>query len=200
MCCYKDYKNFERFNNLVQLVLHRAIGFIESLPRDCQTSGHEAESLMPADDVGVKLPMTPPTRDDDVDVDVMSVDAADGDGTNVAKKIPDDDGSSAEQAYRSSNIPVPVAELTDVEQGSGEPHAGTSKRASNDDGGDTAEEWSLDEKERLFQFTAKVFTPNFPLYFAYKHCVHSSLEDLSKQDACALNNYCELSVSTTPFC
>ena len=38
MCCYKDYKNFERFNNLVQLMLHRAVGFIESMPRDCHSS------------------------------------------------------------------------------------------------------------------------------------------------------------------
>jgi len=77
-----------------------------------------------------------------------------------------------------------------------EPHAGTNECTADSDGGDT-EEWSLDEKERLFQFIAKVFTPSFPLYFAYKHCIHSSLEDLSKQDACALNNYCELNVSTT---
>ena len=36
---------------------------------------------------------------------------------------------------------------------------------------------------------------NFPLYMAYKHSVHSSLDELSQQEASALNNYCELSVS-----
>ena len=202
MCCYKDYKNFERFNNLVQLVLHRAIGFIESLPRDCQRSSHNARSLMSADDapsLGIKLPMTPPTRDDDVDVDVMSIDAADGDSCtdgNVAKKMHDDDISSAEKVRQSSSIPVPVAELTDdaaLEQ-DGEPPAGASESISGSDTG-SSEEWSLEEKERLFQFVGKLFMPSFPLYFAYKHCIHSSLEDLSKQDACALNNYCELAVS-----
>ena len=201
MCCYKDYKNFERLNNLVQLVLHRAISFIESLPRDCQTSSYSAGSLMSADDatpVGVKMPMTPPTRDDDVDVDVTSVDATDGDsGTvgNAAKKTPGDDVSAAEKQPQQS-IPLSVAELTDdassVDQ-SIKPHAASSESAANNDGGDT-EEWSVEEKERLFQFIGKIFTPSFPLYFAYKHCIHSSLEDLSKQDACALNNYCELSV------
>jgi len=202
MCCYKDFKNFERFNNLIQLVLHRAISFIESLPRDCQTSSHNVRSLMSAEDmssVGIKMPMTPPTHDDDVDVDVMSVDAADGeDGgdVNVAKKTPnDDDTISSERAHQSTSIPVPVAELTD-DVTPGEPHADTGESTANNDTGDT-EEWSLEEKERLFQFIGKVFTPSFPLYFAYKHCIHSSLEDLSKQDACALNNYCELSVSTS---
>jgi len=206
MCCYKDYKNFERLNNLVQLVLHRAIGFIESLSSDFHTSSHNVGSLVSADDataVGIKVPATPPSRDDDIDVDVMSVDAADVDGStdgDTAKKKPDSDTLSAEKAHPS--IPVPVAELTDdmpaVEQDS-EPHAGTSESAADNDGGDT-EDWSLDEKERLFQFIAKVFTPSFPLYFAYKHCIRSSLEDLSKQDACALNNYCELNVSTVAFC
>lgn len=194
MCCYKDFKNFERLNNLVQLVLHRAIGFIESLPTDCQTSSHSVGSLMSAAEdtasTGVKLPMTPPTRDDDVDVDVTSVDAMDGD---TGKKMPDDDALSEGKAYQS--IPVHVAELTDdasaVDQGS-DPQAGVSESSTGSDNG----EWSLEDKERLFQFIAKVFTPNFPLYAAYKHCMPSSLEDLSKQDACALNNYCELTVST----
>jgi len=57
------------------------------------------------------------------------------------------------------------------------------------------ETWNLDEKDQLFQFVSKVFQQNFPIYLAYKHCIHSSLEELSKQDAGALNNYCELNVS-----
>ena len=134
-------------------------------------------------------------RDDDVDIDVTSVDAADGDGggNDVAKKaVPSDDNLSTEKSQ--PNIPVSVAELIDdtatpVDQ-SGRP---VERGADNNVSGD-AEEWSMDEKEKLFQFIAKVFTPSFPPYFAYKHCIHTSLEDLSKQDACALNNYCELSV------
>ena len=33
------------------------------------------------------------------------------------------------------------------------------------------------------------------MYMAYKHNVHASLEELSQQEASALNCYCELSVS-----
>jgi len=204
MCCYKDGKNFERLNNLVQLVLHRAISFIESLPRDCQTSSYSAGSSVSADDipsVTVKLPTTPPTRDDDVDVDVTSVDAADGDrgGTDrdVAKKTPSDDNNSSTEKSQQS-IPVSVAELIDDAMPVDQSSKPTEGGASNDRNGDN-EEWSMEEKERLFQFIAKVFTPSFPPYFAYKHCIHASLEDLSKQDACALNNYCELSVCIICF-
>jgi len=201
MCCYKDYKHFERFNNLVQLVLHRAINFIESLPRDCHRSSHNAGLMTSVADIkplGIKSLMTPPTHDNDVDVDVMSVDAIEGDGSTdgtMAKKMPDTDTLSAERSPQTSSIPVSVAELTDdavVEQDD-QPDAATSESATSTD----TVEWSLEEKERLFQFVGKLFTPSFPLYVAYKHCIHSSLEDLSKQDACALNNYCELSVCVT---
>ena len=57
------------------------------------------------------------------------------------------------------------------------------------------EPWSLEEKDRLFQFVTKVFLMNLPMYMAYKHSVNTSLEELSQQEAAALNNYCELSVS-----
>lgn len=32
MCCFKNYKNFERLNNLVQVAVNVAIKFIQSLP------------------------------------------------------------------------------------------------------------------------------------------------------------------------
>ena len=58
-----------------------------------------------------------------------------------------------------------------------------------------AEEWTLEEKDLVFQLATKVFLLNFPMYVAYKHIVQSPLEELSQQDAAALNNFCELTVS-----
>ncbi|PVD26285.1 hypothetical protein C0Q70_13955 [Pomacea canaliculata] len=34
MCCFKDFKNFERFNNIIQIILTVAIRFIQTLPED----------------------------------------------------------------------------------------------------------------------------------------------------------------------
>lgn len=34
MCCYKDFKNFERLNNIVQVILSIAIRAIQTLPED----------------------------------------------------------------------------------------------------------------------------------------------------------------------
>ena len=58
------------------------------------------------------------------------------------------------------------------------------------------EPWSPEEKDRLFQFVTRLFLMNFPLYVAYKHAMPSSLEELSQQEVAALNNYCELAVSS----
>ncbi len=33
MCCFKDFKNFERLNNIVQVAMNLAIKFIHTLPQ-----------------------------------------------------------------------------------------------------------------------------------------------------------------------
>jgi ubiquitin carboxyl-terminal hydrolase 34 len=119
MCCYRDVNNFEKLNDLVQVILSKAIGFIKRLPEDCE----EEEN-----------PQQPENH-----------------------------------------------EKNEEESGS--------------DGERQEEKWTLEEKERLFTFAGKVFTSSFPIYVAYKHTVHSSLDELSSQEAAALNNICELSVS-----
>jgi ubiquitin carboxyl-terminal hydrolase 34 len=188
MCCYKDFKNFERFNNLVQLVLHRAIGFIESLPRNrrralaMQISADRSQTTVRVDD-------------DAEDVDVTGVDPAEVTTTLIS-------GENTVVASEIDHLPLPVARLSDDASAS-PPHqeeqpAFTARDLICDSDRDS-ENWSIEEKDRLFQFVAKVFLTNFPLYIALKHCIHTSLEDLSKHDASALNNYCELSVSQFSF-
>ena len=44
MCCYKDFKNFERFNNIVQIILTVAIRFIQTLPIDYEKECEEEEN------------------------------------------------------------------------------------------------------------------------------------------------------------
>ena len=117
MCCYRDTRNFEKFNNIVQVILNKAISFIQTLPKDCQEEQERAE-----------------------------------------KAKQEEPGSGGE---------------TDSAQ----------------------ESWTLDEKDKLFNFVSRVFLMNFPVYVAYKHTVHTTLEELSTQEAAALNNYCELNVS-----
>uniref|UniRef100_T1IPZ0 ubiquitinyl hydrolase 1 n=1 Tax=Strigamia maritima TaxID=126957 RepID=T1IPZ0_STRMM len=53
------------------------------------------------------------------------------------------------------------------------------------------DEWSLDDNEKLLHFISKVFLLNFPLYVAYKHSVHSKMEEISQQEVAALGIYCD---------
>jgi ubiquitin carboxyl-terminal hydrolase 34 len=184
MCCYKDFKNFDRFNNLVQLVLHRAIGFIESLPRNRR----RALTMQLSADRSLT---TVRVDEDAEDVDVTGVDPAE-----VTPTLMSDESSAV--ASEMDRLPLPVAQLSDdasVSPTRQDEQAVFAVRDLICDNDREAENWSIEEKDRLFQFVAKVFLTNFPLYIALKHCIHTSLEDLSKHDASALNNYCELSVS-----
>ena len=160
MCCYKEYKNFERFNNIVQAMLNVAISFIHTLPQHCQQQQDDAndrkkdESTSPSEPEKVKT-----------DDDTCKIDDANPDGAAVSCDV---------------DVNEKTAEKEETEK---------------EESGSDEEVWTLEEKDRLFQFVTKVFLMNFPMYMAYKHSVNTSLEELSQQEAAALNNYCELSVS-----
>ena len=137
MCCYRDVRNFEKFNNIVQVILNKAISFIQTLPKDCQDEQEEQQRKS----------------------------SSKGDTSSPPEKSGKTDESGSD---------------------------GESSKAEK-----ILEAWTLDEKDKLLNFVSKVFLMNFPVYVAYKHTVHTTLEELSTQEAAALNNYCELNVS--PF-
>ncbi|XP_064599572.1 ubiquitin carboxyl-terminal hydrolase 34-like [Liolophura sinensis] len=118
MCCYKDFKNFERFNNIVQVILSIAIRAIQTLPED-----YELELVKESQ------------KKELAEKEKLS------NGEKDKEKSHDDDGEDV------------IGEDEDEEF------------------------WLLEEKDRLLQFVTKVFLMNFPPYVAYKHIVHSSLED-----------------------
>lgn len=199
MCCYKEYKNFERFNNLVQLIIHRAIKLIETLPQDCLQCGPHGDVTSVQDEV--TKDQADDRKSDDVDsekdVDVTSVEVESKDA-NEATENAAEKGGDTDPELQGSGDSV-TAENDSKNRGSGDDKenqgSNAEKPCDQGDPGEEEEVWTLDEKDRLFNFVSKVFLMNFPLYMAYKHCVNASLEELSKQDTNALNNYCELTVS-----
>ncbi|KAH7972033.1 hypothetical protein HPB52_005804 [Rhipicephalus sanguineus] len=54
------------------------------------------------------------------------------------------------------------------------------------------EGWSLDDQEKLLHFASKVFLLNFPLYVAFKHSLHSKLEEVSQAEIAALSTVCDV--------
>ena len=156
MCCYKEYKNFERFNNIVQAMLNVAIGFIQTLPQHCQQQQQQDATSDRKEDESTSEKLKDKSDDDTKKTDDANSDGATSLDTDVKEKTE----KNKEESISEEEV------------------------------------WTLEEKDRLFQFVTKVFLMNFPMYMAYKHSVNTSLEELSQQEAAALNNYCELSVST----
>lgn len=117
MCCYRDIKNFERFNLIVQSMICLAVLQLKNI-----------QTLVAA----LKPPN--PTSNNNNNDNNTTIDTND----SIDKKEED------------------------------------SKNDSN---------WTLPEVEKLLILISKAFLLNFPLYIAYKHGVHSRLDDISAQEA-----------------
>ncbi|WAR19191.1 UBP34-like protein [Mya arenaria] len=152
MCCFKDFRNFEKLNSMVQDTVSVAIRLIQTLPED-----NEKELRI---------------KEDPSTVTVDKESAIDD------KKEPDKE-----------------KQLTGEEAGSGVDDQPMDREEEEEE----RDDWTMDEKDKLLQFITKVFLMNFPSYIAYKHVVHSSLEELSQQETSALNNYCEVSDPEVPL-
>ncbi|KAL5008333.1 hypothetical protein ScPMuIL_013914 [Solemya velum] len=164
MCCFKDLKNFEKLNNMVQIILSVAIRVMQTLPDDIRKQNEKDEG-----DREEKIE----TKEADSVKDQKSDEKKKGDNKDNKEK---DEASTQEKKE---------SETEDVDM--------------EDESDEDPEKWTVDEKERLLQFITKVFLLNFPTYLAYKHIVHSSLEELSQQETSALNNYCEISDLDVPL-
>lgn len=119
MCCYRDIKNFERFNLIVQSMIYLAVLQLKNI-----------QALVDA--------LKPP---------------------NPTSNNNNNDSNTTTD----TNDPV-VDKKEDSD----------SKTDSN---------WTLKEVEQLLILISKAFLLNFPLYIAYKHGVHSRLDDISAQEA-----------------
>ncbi|XP_034127627.1 ubiquitin carboxyl-terminal hydrolase puf isoform X1 [Drosophila guanche] len=63
----------------------------------------------------------------------------------------------------------------------------------------TEEPWILPEVEKLLVLVSKVFLLNFPLYMAHKHGMHSRLDDLQAEEAHHLALICDLHDNELPI-
>ena len=276
MCCFKDFKNYERMNNIVQVAMNMAIKFIVDLPFDFQNQAEQQQINEPKDEqgeprgsgssnnkkteneTGEEREESPQVSDDvantgdgdqgeikerdskeedknNESVDVESEKNTTDEKTSEQGAVHDESSNRGEsrecssppsekgQGDSSPNIvkdPEKGDEASGMEEESDKSKEtdplGVSKvkELSVEEEDNTSENqkehersireaemeaellsWTMEEKDRLFNFVTKIFLMNFPLYMAYKHSIHTSLEELSQQEASALNNYCELSVS-----
>ncbi|XP_022096710.1 ubiquitin carboxyl-terminal hydrolase 34-like [Acanthaster planci] len=201
-CLFKDYKNFERLNSLVQLILRFAINIIANPKHPLGDTGdREVQDKEVSVQDSVEMPKDDTVKDEDT---------RQRDGEE-SKNL-----SSPGQQELSEESPV---ESTDAKSASDEESISVTKKeeASNDGGSSTRKErqedkgtsetkeahtevWNLEEEEKLLQFVAKVFQMNFPMYAAHKQYYHGLAEqETSCQEAEALGNYCDMNDLDVPI-
>uniref|UniRef100_A0A4W3GN70 Ubiquitin carboxyl-terminal hydrolase 34 n=1 Tax=Callorhinchus milii TaxID=7868 RepID=A0A4W3GN70_CALMI len=59
--------------------------------------------------------------------------------------------------------------------------------------------WSTEEKEKLLLCVAKIFQIQFPLYTAYKHNTHATIEDISAHESNLLGSFCDMNDVEVPL-
>lgn len=124
MCCYREIKNYERFNLIVQSMICLTVSQLKG--------------------IAVLIENRP---------------------------------APVNKNNNSASISSPSAGNTDIHTVKCEGDT-TVDQAKADPKG-----WSLPEVEKLLILISKAFLLNFPLYIAYKHGVHSRLDDISAQEA-----------------
>uniref|UniRef100_A0A1B0CAV9 ubiquitinyl hydrolase 1 n=2 Tax=Lutzomyia longipalpis TaxID=7200 RepID=A0A1B0CAV9_LUTLO len=151
MCCYRDVKNFERFNLIVQSIICLTISQLKNIKailEESQTNNNNPE----------------------------------GEASGTEEKEP----KEPKVVVAAEEEPKPASPAPQ-QQNPAKP-----KEATN------SSTWSLPELERVLIVISKAFLLNFPLYVAYKHGVHSRLDDISAQDANNLSIFCDLHDNEIP--
>ena len=196
MCCYRDMRNFEKFNNIVQVMLNKAISFIQTLPKDCKDQQDEEKANSKQKEEGDKAK---DTEKSDSCKTSKEVAANEKGSDSVGDQAPPDVDTKPSSKDKCDDKDKSVSDTNSRENKDSKENAKppSPSKEEDEEEDETEDPWTLDEKDRLFNFVSKVFLMNFPLYVAYKHTVQTTLDELSQQEAAALNNYCELNVSTS---
>lgn len=128
MCIYRDVKNFDKFNLVVQSLICLVIHFLK----------------------------------------------------NIRELI--DDFKNTSQTVEPKDSPKPS----------------TSSATTQTSESPTEEKWTIQELEKLIFFVSKAFLLNFPLYVAYKHGIHSRLDEIQQEEAKHLAIFCDLHDNEIP--
>lgn len=177
LCCFKEYKHLEVFNQLVYALINLVIAQISSLrDRLCTFHGlphKEPETEWDQGDPALSLPRpSSPGEDEPVNVERDSAE--------------EDEPNSSQDKSRDGGQEQQTSEAQTEASGAGE-SGGTLKAEAEGDGAgegntddnntqDLFSAWSTEEREKLLLCAAKIFQIQFPLYTAYKHNTHPTIE------------------------
>lgn len=182
LCCFKEYKHLEVFNQLVYALINLVIAQISSLrDRLCSVQDHTHKGgVSGSEGVGSEwsagenapgpLPQpSSPGEDEPVNVERDSAEEdADTPDLNQNKT----QGQGASQPCEGQMEALGPGEGS---SGAGGGDGGIGANGSSDNQ-DPFSSWSTEEREKLLLCAAKIFQIQFPLYTAYKHNTHPTIE------------------------
>ncbi|XP_071963584.1 ubiquitin carboxyl-terminal hydrolase 34-like isoform X2 [Antedon mediterranea] len=199
-CCFKEFKNFERLNNIVQILLRFAINSIPSFrlltqdEREFESTDKGSIELIQRGNGTTNVETTEKQLKDELEKVVSKNVKKDEEEKETvgSSETTDQDDMKDNKVVDESND-----ELTKEKAPSDE----ESKEAEDDEEEMEVEVemWGIKDYEKLLHLVAKVFQMNFALYAAHKHMCHGITEELSSQESEALGNYCEMNDLEVPI-
>ncbi|KAK7930632.1 hypothetical protein WMY93_007027 [Mugilogobius chulae] len=191
LCCFKEYKHLEVFNQLVYALINLVISQISSLrDRLCSFHGPPAPKAPGWAAGGSVSPPRPSSPGEDEHVNVER-DSAEEDEPGAQDKDLEKPPSHQGQERTSEA----QEEELDPGQSSSKAEAG----GSDADEPELFSSWSTEEREKLLLCAAKIFQIQFPLYTAYKHNTHPTIEDISAHESNILGSFCDMNDVEVPL-
>ncbi|XP_076312719.1 ubiquitinyl hydrolase 1 puf isoform X2 [Tachypleus tridentatus] len=177
-CCFKDPKSFDKFGAVLHGLIRTVLNILHKLPEELKTNTEVSESKCSQKD-----------QDDD-EKSKKEKSCEDEDSCLSADKVDKDEAKKTEATLKDDK-PINIVDSPDDSSDPGQDSEDKEKKDSNENK-ETDVWWSLEEKEKLFHFVSKVFLLNFPLYVAFKHSIHSKIEEITQEQVAALSCYCDV--------
>ncbi|KAH8268179.1 hypothetical protein KR026_001407 [Drosophila bipectinata] len=187
MCLYRDTKNYDRFNLVVQSLICLTVQHLKHI--DQLIDNYKRLTASAAQVVAQAQAQQREQRDQHREDSDNPVDGKDSAPSGEETKEDHGDTAAAgdgpaKKAGPSTPPPPPppppsVQHKTHLQY--------------------TEEPWILPEVEKLLVLVSKVFLLNFPLYIAHKHGMHSRLDDLQAEEAHHLALICDLHDNDLPI-
>ncbi|KAJ7422952.1 hypothetical protein WISP_35954 [Willisornis vidua] len=160
LCCFKEYKHLEIFNQVVCALINLVIAQVQAL-RDqlCKHCTANIDSTW----------QEQRNHEEPLGVERESHEEENGERQKSLEKKFD----SARTCLLAEEEPAKTADAFGL--------------------------WSTEEKEKLLLCVAKIFQIQFPLYTAYKHNTHPTIEDISAQESNILGAFCDMNDVEVPL-
>jgi len=207
MCLYRDNKNYDRFNLVVQSLICLTVQHLKHIDHLIDSYKRLTASAAQVVAQAQRKPASVSESHNDNDNDSSENKHKESTSSSTS--------SSSPPSSRAGDDKAAITEATGDEENraSGDgpcqpkkqpstppppaPPATTSSNKTHPQY--TEEPWILPEVEKLLVLVSKVFLLNFPLYIAHKHGMHSRLDDLQAEEAHHLALICDLHDNDLPI-